>query len=705
MNPSDEINNEMLTAYFDGELSQAEQLQVEQSLFGCPNGRRQLRQWAVLRQELQQWAEASADPSRSAGREEPPRSESRAEASGPTSVVMQRVLAAFRDGSANWSTASNSVNAGSGEPSASVQSGLAGTGLAGTGSDGAGADGAGSDGAAIARGTSANGDWTRAKDGWLSDYRRLTPRQRMQRWNWQLGLAVTAAAALLLTVWLNPWSSTRVDTALGPMAGPPSRMLEETAAEGLAPMAAAADSMRFDSEPMSSADSELGLADGREAGSTVEPPLESYTAFLVYDATDQTASLEALQTVLTQNSLALTEIFHEDGNPAVVLSGDTRQLAEVLEAFQSQGEHQLAFVSKIDNAAALTFGSDLIADGSLEDAPLQANRMGMESRKMAAGTPAPPAADSMIVLGSEAQGSEAQGSEADAGAAAPGLIAGTAAPGVVPSGAAASGAAAPGLIAGAAAPGTVADAAVVEGPLPDGGLAMKAWPQVDPRGVGGEVAADTTAEAEATELPASVLNSQLRQDIIRSQANLLANSIAPPANLTLEEFLRERPNQRQPRIPFDPGLAIDAAGSVEQRAASKLSENLQGLGRRSAAGLGENQAVQPPGAETHVGPRPSAVDADVNNRGVRWQGGRSFREPSVPRADAMQATDSGRAVDPSLAAAAGRAVLPGPDLPVSGGQVPASNSQIVVIIRGKKPVVSAGTESSRPTEPARGPRD
>ncbi len=706
MNPSDEINNEMLTAYFDGELSQAEQLQVEQSLFGCPQGRRQLRQWAVLRQELQQWAEASADRGRLSGPDGASLGESRTDAGGSTSAVMQQLLAAFRDGSAKWSTAANVVNTGSGNAGSgadgvvagvdgwrvSADSPAAGSRMEPSASVQAGLEGSGSSGAATARGTSANGDWTRAKDGWLSDFRHLTPRQRMRRWTWQLGAAVTAAAALLLTVWLNPWSATRIETAMGPMAGPLSGMLEEPAAEGLATMAAPPEAMRLDIAPMLAADSDTSLAEGMEAGSTGETPLESYTAFLVYDATDQTASLEALQTVLTQNALALTEIFHEDGNPAVVLSGDTRQLAEVLEAFQSQGEHQLAFVSKIDNAPALTFGSDLLAAGSSEVAPAPSSRMEMEARTMAA--------DSL------ATGSLAAGSLAPL--ASDGMVAGSAAaPGAAPV------AAAP----VAAAPGLVADAAVAEGPLPDGGLAMKAWPQVDPRGVGGEVAADLPAGAAGTELPASVVNSQLRQDIIRSQANLLANSIAPPANLTLEEFLRERPSQRQPRVPFDPGWAVESEGPESEKMAADATESLEALGQSSAAGM--------PGSRFAAGQRPKSV-ADVAPQALSGGavgdkpgylrsgvGGRMGRLSDASGLESAVPGQSTRGLAATSGADAPRAeVMPVDSAAQSrsdgrwlNSQQPGGNSQIVVIIRGKRPTVPAGPESTRPTEPARGPQD
>jgi hypothetical protein len=55
MNSSDDLNNELLTAYFDGELSPAEQREVEQFLFEQPESRRRIHDWGVCGKPVSRW--------------------------------------------------------------------------------------------------------------------------------------------------------------------------------------------------------------------------------------------------------------------------------------------------------------------------------------------------------------------------------------------------------------------------------------------------------------------------------------------------------------------------------------------------------------------------------------------------------------------------------------------------------------------------
>lgn len=680
MNPSDEINNEMLTAYFDGELSQAEQLQVEQALFGCPESRRQLRQWAVLRQGFQQWSEGddgrlqlggqAIGPERREGSGDDRSGRNPAEGSGGPladdriAALMARVMAAHRDGAAPWSAVAPSPGArvGAGESSSGgeIKVGAA-----------AELDESATTAQGMAGRSRVAGGGGRALDGWLSDYRRLTPRQRMRRWSWQLGSAVAAAAALLLTVWLNPWSARSIETAMGPAAGLDGRIASEQASERGRPMASAPGEFAADVAPMM-ADAELaeaglagadtamggGLApmmsaDGTDdpvlaagapmgvAGSvgpggaaSADPPLDGYTAFLVYDAVDQTASLETLQTVLAQNSLTLTEVFQDDGNPAVVVSGDTRQLAEVMEAFQTQGEHRLAFVSKIDNGSGLPLGG----------LPAEAAALPMESM-LADG---PEVGGGLAARGQESSENRSSRAGAD---------------------------------------GDQAVAAVVEGPLPSGTLGMAATEA--------QVAASPSIGGVEVGRPESVLNSQLRQDIIRSQANLLANSLSPPTHMTLEEFLRERPNGRRPRIPFEQ-VGQAAPGSVPLAADQSRAES------GSVAELGVPGSV--PAAERSVLPPSNARMAMEQKPG-------SMAKAVAPSMMAERgAGGRGNGAVGSVELPSGNAPVAGSDAASAGeelGQLTeetSSQAQIVVIIRGQRPRVQE-SEPGRPASSPQGPQD
>lgn len=197
------------------------------------------------------------------------------------------------------------------------------------------------------------------------------------------------------------------------------------------------------------------------------------------------------------------------------------------------------------------------------------------------------------------------------------------------------------------------------------------------------------------ELPASVLNSQLRQDIIRSQANLLANSIAPPANLTIEEFLRERPNQRQPRIPFDPGWAIEPAGPEAEKMAADVTP--QAL---SGGSVGDTPGYLRSGVGGRMGRLPDTSGLESAGVGSARLGS-AVPSQSAPGPAATSGADAPRAESmPVEQAAQSRS-----DGRWLNSQASGSNSQIVVIIRGKKPTVSARPEATQPTEPARGPRD
>ena len=180
----------------------------------------------------------------------------------------------------------------------------------------------------------------------------------------------------------------------------------------------------------------------------------------------------------------------------------------------------------------------------------------------------------------------------------------------------------------------------------------------------GEFAMQPHVGAVGLGRPESVLNLQLRQDIIRSQANLLANSLAPPTHMTLEEFLRERPSDRRPRIPFEPLAGAELADQPSSGSPAERSI----VAERSVAGAG--LAVERGGQAT----APAAERSVVPPRDARMAPGQP------PGAMAKAAAPSRLTESPSQA-------------------------QIVVIIRGKQRPELKSNEATKPPAPAQQPQD
>jgi hypothetical protein len=428
MKASDDHHNELLTAYFDGELSHAEQVQVEQILFGKPEFRQLLQQWAVLRAELQSLGgklgttdQSSFECSNNdlaidglaidglaiddASKRENPsdgytnnsdshdRTRGCARSSALASAIMDRIAGANREGRVKWQ-----INAG-GAKQESVpvsqaplsQAPLSQAPLSQAPLSQAPLSQATSDGS---RGNPSDSPKnlevpelkSSADDHWLSDYRKVTPRQRMRRWAWQMSAIVTVAGGLFLTVYFNgpptgfpPQSSHLADHG---GARSDSRFAEHGAVRDQGAtdkfMAKAADARNrttgevgpesvFFHEPAeipamaatTAGDSDFSLGGvGITAG---------YSGFVVFAVGDHERGLEQMQSVLATNNMEPVEILEVDGIQAVVLSGELKTISDLLGDFQAAGDNSVAFMSKVGMPQAADASSNPTAIAAAQD--------------------------------------------------------------------------------------------------------------------------------------------------------------------------------------------------------------------------------------------------------------------------------------------------------------------------------------------------
>ncbi|MDP1563885.1 MAG: zf-HC2 domain-containing protein [Pirellulaceae bacterium] len=367
MNSSNKLNNELLTAYFDGELSQAEQMQVEQALFDSPDCLRQLREWAVLREALQNTSVVIQAQTGISGDRQIANEPSAAEA-----AIMNRIVTAMAGGEVKWAsggslqTATASLDAApvAGEPSKVRRSDSHVAEVAAT---------------QITERTPelARGDHS------PSGFRRLNPTQRLRRWRWQLVAITTVAASMLLAVFMNQYpvgprnAGTDGSRSDGNVDHSPALGERESADSSSEVVRSAAPS----SSDFAGAEDVVGggRADGGVVSNTMMPdvivdaPMNAnpstfdYTTFVSFDVPDAGVGLQQMQSVLAENQLGPGEIYKLDDSQVVVLSGDAKKLAEVLKEFQAIGGNSLALLATVspeglDHPIAEPQGMDQLAE-------------------------------------------------------------------------------------------------------------------------------------------------------------------------------------------------------------------------------------------------------------------------------------------------------------------------------------------------------
>jgi len=321
------LDDEMLTAYFDGELSLAEQLQVEQVLFRYPEAARALRQWGQLRLT---WPTLAEDPAVADVRHRLGQS------------IRQRISQTMADGDVPWLAGADSQRKTS--QTADSCSERADCDLADSGR---------------AEWKSAGGVPKqvpqRLRSGvrrfWWGGNRGLRPAERLQRSAWQMGTVATVAVALLVTVWFSrpPIGGDRAVTGFRDQA--------EHAATDLR-----ADRMM---SAIPGARSRPEVVEPSDEPRDDWPALHEYTGIVVYDVLDPLEGLRQMQVQLEAHHLDPVQWIEDDGAPAVVLTGDLKSVSDLLHSFQSAGNHSLAFMSKIgpaghdlDDEVAMSLGRE-----------------------------------------------------------------------------------------------------------------------------------------------------------------------------------------------------------------------------------------------------------------------------------------------------------------------------------------------------------
>lgn len=410
MNSSDELNNEMLTAYFDGELSQAEQLQVEQALFDNPKLRQQLRDWATLRDAIQGASDSHVTGAESCSDAAVGSNSVAHDVSHLEKAIMNRIASAMAAGQVGWA-ATASKQAPRFEQKSSSASEVA----SGVGSGASGFSAASARGADIKKTSghdltdslvNSQGDKDSSGGNWLSDYRRLSPTQRLSRWRWQLGAIFTVAAGLLLTVFLNqnfdfenfaynaPTEKETDSARLSGISGPDLMVAKASPAP---------ESMNGFNDPMlqnlapGGAMPELFTADVNPAAE-----LEKINTFFSYDVPDPHLGLQQMREVLDLNKMTPVEVFEQDDSPVLVLSGKVDELVKVLEAFQAIGGNSLALLAKVDSTTdSAMFPNVLQNYGGL---PTQ-----MEAMNLSAPSQLPQSMDSQANIAEKSESRQDQG--------------------------------------------------------------------------------------------------------------------------------------------------------------------------------------------------------------------------------------------------------------------------------------------------------
>lgn len=540
MNSSDELNNEMLTAYFDGELSQAEQLQVEQALFDNPMLRQQLRDWAKLRDALQGASDSHViGVDRCSGSTQ---DSARGSEQGSNSVshdagrlekkILDRIASAMAAGQVSWAATAANQAPRSEQERASSAAEIA---------SGASAYTAASNRAADVKNTSAQdstasvatsqGGKNSSGGGWLSDYRRLSPTQRLRRWQWQFGAIFAVAAGLLLTVFvnrnvdfLNLAYKTSAEEASKPrdLSGIGGRDLMVASAPPVAPVMPSFENPMPEDLAPSTEMAEFGVVDGNPVAL-----MDDVTNFISYDVADPELGLQQMQQVLAGNKMTPVEVFEEFDSPVVVLSGEVQKLVEVLEAFEAAGDNSLVLLAKVGSDTDSALATNMFQN--FGGVPSE-----MDAMNSSVANQSPPALASEANVVGEAESRQdqsdsiraTQDSSLDASAAS-----------VPPS----------------------------VGQLPGQATGGQAS--------GEQFAGGLSASGQGQQIAS--INSY-RQGIIRSQANVLSNSMTPPANVTIEEFLKQRPAQVRPRVPF--GRQFNSQQQSERGEATPSSEGLANKG-------------------------------------------------------------------------------------------------------------------------------
>jgi hypothetical protein len=384
----------------------------------------------------------------------------------------------------------------------------------------------------------------------------MNPAQRIRRSRWQLGLVGTVAAGLILTVFLTQIPRGE-DSA---MEATPNRGVGAPQASAPSPsdlMAKAEVPQSFGAESSNGADSidnqmlvplapgaAAPLASADVAATEVSPLASEYTNFISFDVSDPEVGLQQMQSVLASNKMAPIEIFEQDDSPVVVLSGDVKKLAEVLEAFQAAGDNSLSLLAKVGpdsnsftgrNLGEQSFG-DASADSPMADAPrLGENVMANDSNQVAGAVAAPPLpSSSSDVVSNLAMGSEQE----------------------IPP------------------PGSVG--------VPNTGQAQ--------------------TPMAAAGLSQNIPSFNSRQEIIRGQVNVLTNSMAPSSSVTLEDFLNERPAPNRARVPFPGQNRVQSQQLVPvppaDATASQVVEPVFGAGAPAASTMKIDPSGQQSRGET-----------------------------------------------------------------------------------------------------------
>jgi anti-sigma factor RsiW len=632
MNSSEDLNNEMLTAYFDGELSAAEQREMEQMLFQRPELRRQLREWAVLRERLQESRQAATPPGDSGQR---------------TKQVMDRIAQAAVEGRVAWRARGTEMAMGADGTQGTVtdREGILATEFdPPLGPRAAAMVAESADGTQMADGTRVDGR-VQVDDGtWWADYRLLSPGQRMRRWAWQMASVATVAAALLLTVALSSfpaasWNQT-ADNAGMAVGSRATESVAPSTAEA-APTEAAGEMDPLLGGLVASAETPQGEADKTDV---VNEQLPEF--FVVYDVADQQQSWQQIQSLLASNQLKPVEVFEEGGSPALVLSGEVKTLSDLLASFQASGDHSLALMSRVHTAApafesvvaesfvAESFVADAVEvhlGGAASDAAVS-EELGSQTLKVAqgAGDPNPAGQPANANAVGRRQGQPLALSPADQAVDAPLRSRSSAAD---PSGAAGTAGAVgrsgeePRVQIGQGRRVGTRESRGVDGSNldPDPGV-LAAAPDVSAAGAGGVTPPpDSAAAVPGRNGPPIVADFNLyRQDIIRSQATVLGNSLAQRPDVTLETFINQHPPQPRARVPFVPRDGAAAAGNGDAAdvvaadgrqtgtVAAQVNSSDSVAGAESAVDHGLPAAVAQQQAEGLARSRPSAGAAPAS---------------------------------------------------------------------------------------------
>ncbi len=360
MKASDEHHNELLTAYFDGELSHAEQVQVEQTLFGKPEFRQLLQQWAVLRVELQSLGEklgsspqapydcSNGDLLDGAASDQDhfgDKVRERPNSSALAQAIMERIAGANREGRAKWQVNAAAVS-------------------------GSKPDGIDGDLSELSKNPEVAELKSSAEDHWLSDYRKVTPKQRMRRWAWQMSAIITVASGLFLTVYFNgppsdvpPLASHLAERGDGRtdfvLRQPPALRDQGATSELLAGLEntheatidgdeSAADTLEIRMEMSGMAAATMGDSEEDSDFSLGGVGISAgYSGFVVFAVGDHERGLEQMQSVLAKNEIEPVEILEVDGIQAVILSGELKTISDLLGDFQAAGDNSVAFMSKV----------------------------------------------------------------------------------------------------------------------------------------------------------------------------------------------------------------------------------------------------------------------------------------------------------------------------------------------------------------------